>query len=216
MQLPENPFLPTPSRASAWAEGFTKGYLAISSPEPGENVGAEDIDAFNQGVASGEGCARTGIEFGDPCVAAAEESPAEAPLLTWNASEILHSAWDMRSLVWGVTNLAKVGEGIAGLVVVAIEIACSAKGTLPPEQVLPTLPQPVVDTLASYGFTSLELFCGAGLDPSATDCEIRVTPLFTSLDLARQAAIAMNRPQWLAAEWRTDQSNSFQIVDAGP
>jgi hypothetical protein len=67
----------------------------------------------------------------------------------------------------------------------------------------------------SYGLESLELFCSAGLDANATDCEIRVSPLFTSLDQARQAAIAMNRSQWVVASWRTDQTNSFVIVDSG-
>jgi hypothetical protein len=87
--------------------------------------------------------------------------------------------------------LGKVAAGIAGLCVVLIELAVSLpKHTLPPDEVLPTLGQPVVNTLASYGLTLLELFCGAGLDPTATDCEIRLTPLFTSQDLARQAALA--------------------------
>ncbi len=210
MQLPQNPFLPAPSEASAWAEGFTKGFVAIASPQPGENVGAEDIDAFNTGVAAGEESARTGVEIGDPCVAALEEhGPGHAPGMVINAFEIAHGVWEARQL-------ATLAAGIAGIMVALIELACTLPvHTLPPDEVLPTLGQPVVDTLASYGLTSLELFCGAGLDATATDCEIRLTPLFTSQDLAQQAAIAMNRSQWVVARWRTDQSNSFRVVDSG-
>jgi hypothetical protein len=101
-------------------------------------------------------------------------------------------------------------------VVALIELACTLPvHTLPPEEVLPSLGQPTIDALASYGLESMELFCGAGLDPAAADCEIRLSPLFTSLDQAREAAIAMNRSQWVVASWRTDQSNSFEIVDSG-
>ena len=63
----DNPFLPSPSQAAAWSEGFTKGIAAIASPEPGENVDADDIEAFNQGVATGEESARLGMDLGDPC-----------------------------------------------------------------------------------------------------------------------------------------------------
>jgi len=205
-----NPFLPSPSAASAWAEGFTKGFTATSSPEPGENVIAEDIDAFNQGIRSGEESARAGISLGDPCVAASEEhSPLHVPGIAINAAEIAHGAWEARHL----TTLA---GGIASIVVALIELACTLPvHTLPPEEVLPDLGQPVVDTLVSYGLESMELFCGAGLDAAAVDCEIRLSPLFTSFEQARQAAISMNRFQWVVVSWRTDQSNSFEIVDSG-
>src|SRR5262249_16696418 len=130
-----------------------KGYAAISSPQPGENVGADDIDAFNQGVAAGEESARTGIEMGDPCVPALEEhGPGHVPGMVINAAEIAHGFWKARQL-------ATLGGGIAGIMVALIELACSSPvHTLPPDEVLPTLGQPVVDTLASYGLTSLQLF----------------------------------------------------------
>ena len=205
----QNPFLPSPSAASAWAEGFTKGFTAISSPEPGENVTAEDIDAFNQGVAAGAVSASTGISLDDPCIAASEEhGPLHVPLMVLNRAELMHGAWE-------ILHQKKLAAGIAGIVVALIELACTLPvNTLPPEEVLPSLGQPMVDALVSYGLESMELFCGAGLDPTAVDCEIRLSPLFTSLDQARQAAIAMNRFQWVVARWRTDQSNSFEIVDS--
>jgi len=206
----ENPFLPSPTAASAWAEGFTKGFTAISSPEPGENVMAEDIEAFNQGVAAGEESARTGISLGNPCIAASEEhGPLHVPGMVINAAEIAHGVWEAR-------HLRTLAGGMAGIVVALIELACTLPvHTLPPEEVLPSLGQPAVDVLASYGLESMELFCGAGLDATAADCEILLSPLFTSLEQARQAAITMTRFQWVVASWRTDQSNSFEIVDSG-
>jgi hypothetical protein len=87
--------------------------------------------------------------------------------------------------------------------------------TLPPENVLPSLGQPMIDWLASFGLDSMELFCGAGLDPEATDCEICLSLLFNSEDQARQAAIGMHRSKWVVVSWRTDQSGSFRVVDSG-
>jgi hypothetical protein len=207
----DNPFLPAPTAASAWAEGFAKGYIAMTSPEPGENIGADDIDAFNQGVTAGEESARVGISLGDSCIPASEEhGPMHVPGMLINAGEIAHGVWEARQL-------ETLAGGIAGIVVALIELACTLPvHTLPPEQVLPDLGESTVATLISYGIESMELFCGAGLDPTANDCEICLSPLFTSLDQAREAAIAMNRFQWVVASWRTDQSNSFQIVDSGP
>jgi hypothetical protein len=63
----DNPFLPSPSQAAAWSEGFTKGIAAIASPEPGENVDADDIEAFNQGVATGEKARGWAWTSGIPC-----------------------------------------------------------------------------------------------------------------------------------------------------
>ena len=125
-----------------------------------------------------------------------------------NGIEILHGAWEAR-------HLATLAGGVAGIVVALVELSCTLPvHTLPPEQVLPALGQPLVDTLAAYGIDSMELFCGAGLDAAAVDCEIRLTPLFMSLDQARDTAIAMNGAKWVVVSWRTDQSGSFRIVDA--
>jgi len=202
-----NPFLPSPSAASAWAEGFTKGFAATSSPEPGENVSADDIDAFNQGVATGEECVRTGLSLENPCIAALEEEHLEAVHTVITNLEAAHVA---------VGFATKIAEGFAGLAVMLIELACTLPvHTLPPDEVLDNLGQPIVETLVSYGIESMELFCGAGVDAGATDCEIRLTPFFTTFDQAHQAAIEMNRFQWVVASWRTDQSNSFEIVASG-
>jgi hypothetical protein len=206
----QNPFLPAPLAASAWAEGFTKGFAAISSPEPGDDIALEDIAAFNQGVAAGEESTRTGIDMGDPCIPASEEhGPLHGAEVTVGTAHVMHGVWE-------VAHLGRLAAGVAGVVVGLIELAIALPvHTLPPEQVLPDLAQPLVDALASFGAGSMELFVGAGLDPTAADCEIRLTPLFKSIELARDAAIAMDRSQWVVASWRTDQSRSFKIVDDG-
>lgn len=206
----KNPFLPAPTQANAWAEGFTKGFAAQSSPEPSEEVGLGDIDAFNQGVEAGVAGCRDGIEFGDPCVPAAEEHGfAHAPGLVINAAEIAHGLWEAR-------HLATLAAGVAGLLVAFVDLAVTLPvSTLRPEDVLPGLGQPIIDRLAAFGLDSMELFCGAGLDPEATDCEIRLSPLFNTEDQARQAAIDMQRSKWVVVSWRTDQSGSFRVTDSG-
>jgi len=206
----ENPFLPAPTEARAWAEGFTKGFTALSSPEPSDQVGPGDTDAFNEGVEAGVGGARDGLEFSEPCVPAAEgEGPLEKAGMAFEGVELLHGLWEAR-------HVATLAAGIAGIVWVFVELAITAPvNTLPPEDVLPKLGQPIIDQLASYGVDSIELFCGAGLDPGATDCEIRLTPLFNSQEQARQAAVGMARWKWVVVSWRMDQCGSFRVVDSG-
>jgi hypothetical protein len=126
-----------------------------------------------------------------------------------NAAEIAHGVWELHSL-------ATVAGGVAGILVASVELACTLPvHTLPPEDVLPGLGQPMVDKLAAIGVDSMVFFCGAGLDPTATDCEIQATRLYTSLDQARDEAVAMKRLQWVVVSWRTDQSNSFRVEDSG-
>jgi hypothetical protein len=207
----DNPFLPAPSMAAAWSEGFRKGLAAISSPEPGEDVGPDDIDAFNQGVAAGVESASQGMELGDPCIPASEEhGPLHGPGMAINGAEIAHGVWE-------IAHLRHLAAGVAGILVALIELAVTLPvHTLPPEDVLPGLGQPMVDALVAIGIDSMELFCGAGLDPTAADCEIQLSRLFVTSEQARDAAIAMNRFQWVVVSWRTDQSNSFRVVDSGP
>lgn len=205
----ENPFLPAPTAAAAWAEGFTKGYLALSSPEPGENVGVDDIEAFNQGVAAGNQSAVVGIDFGDSCLAAAEEHGPLHP--AGIAIDTAHIAFG----VWEIFHLAKIAAGVAGIVYGVVCLAATLPHhTRPPEQVLPDLGEPLISALQNMGLDSMALFCGAGLDPLAHDCEIKLTPLFTSVEQARDAVLAMGRNPWLVVSWRTDQSNSFDVADS--
>ena len=80
-------------------------------------------------------------------------------------------------------------------------------------QVLPQLGQDMTEKLTSFGAGSLELFSGVNLDLSSEDCTMSMSPLFVSLDQARDTAVeAAGIDGWLVVSWRTDQSNSFRIV----
>ena len=198
-----NPYLPSPSQADAWSEGIAKGFLGSSSTDPSENVGPDELDAYNEGVLVGLDAAENGFPVDDVCIAAGEtEDPFEMPRDTIEYGGI---ALDVANGAWaGVA---------AGLFVSAVLLLITApENTLPPEQVLPGLGQPLVDRVASFGLDSVELFCGVGSDPSATDCELKVTNLFNNLKQARDATIALDRSPSFVVSWRTDQSGSFRIV----
>jgi len=203
----DNPFPLASASAPVWCNGFVLGLTgpdhSIDAPE---NVPQEDVDAFNAGVLAGQQAAVDGLSLSGPCVPAAEEASEAGHAIT--GVEILHAAWDMRKL-------ATLAHGIAGLAVAFVELACTLpKHTLPVEQVLPNLGQTVTDTMSAFGVGSLELFCGAGLDATQEDCEIRLTPFFTALEPARNAITAMGRPSWAIVSWRTDQSGSFRVVES--
>jgi hypothetical protein len=205
----QNPYLPMPSAAAAWAEGFAKGFLAVSSSEPGETVAPEDYQAFNEGVAAGEQAASSGLELDEPCISAAEEPPpgVHEAALVWDAVHFGSSF---------VEHGPKLVRGTASLVVTFIELACSLpKHVQAPEQVLPEHAGSILNLLTNYGLDHLQLYCGAGLDVRATGCEIRLTPLFKTVDQARAAALEMARYEWVVVSWRTDQSNSFRAIEGG-
>lgn len=199
-----NPYLPSPQKASAWAEGFIKGFIAQSSPEPSSEVGAEDIEAFNEGVQSGVEAQDNGLMFAPECAAASNSTEDTEALKHWFE---------------GFDTAAEVIEGGAGLVGAlsglilpfCLFLITAPVGTLPPEQVLPTLAQPLVDDLAAMGVGSVELYCAVGIDPTAHDCEFRLSPLFLKIDQAQSAAQAMGRQRWIIVSWRTDQCGSFKI-----
>jgi hypothetical protein len=203
-----NPYLLEPTAASAWAEGFVKGFTGPQfSAEPPPNISVDDVTAYVEGVAVGEQGANDGLVFSNPCISALEpHSPLADPIHAISGAEILHGIWELR-------HLATLAAGLTSLAVTFIELACTLPvHTLPPEQVLPDLGQPIIDTLAAYGIGSLELFCSAGLDATSENCEILLSPMYKSLQEASQAAEAMGRPEWLVVSWRTDASGSFRVV----
>lgn len=201
-----NPY-PTPSTSfGAWANGFFSGLTgpshSIAAPA---DIAPPDVDAFNAGVLAGQQSAVDGISLSTPCVSAMASSSEAVHVLS--GAEILHGLWEMRSL-------KTLGMGLAGIFVALVELAVTLpEDTLPPEQVLPDIGQKLVDELNSYGVGPLEIFCGAGSDVSQDGCEIKLTPVFTSLEQAHDAAIALGRAQWVVASWRTDTSDSFRLVD---
>jgi hypothetical protein len=200
-----NPYEAIPYKEQAWAEGFCKGLAAIVSPTPSDSIYSEDYDAFNDGVATGADIAVNGIPFDSPCVAALEGSPGHTVGLLIDGAHILHSAWE--------AYLGIIAGAFAGLLVVVVSVGASAHYALPAGQILPQLGQEITEILASFGVGSLEFFAGVTLDLSSEDCTMLMSPLFLSLDQARDTAIASaGSDGWLVISWRTDQSNSFRIV----
>ena len=202
-----NPYLPSPSAASAWAEGFIKGFAGPEfSSEPPSNIAEVDVAAYTEGEIAGQQSAIEGLVFSDPCISAGEPHSEVGHLIS--GVELLHGAWE-------ASHLATLAGGLAGITVALIELACTLPvHTLPPEQVLPNLGQPIADLLSSLGVGSLELYCAAGLDATSDDCEFIVSPMYKSLEQARNAAKVMNRRSWVIASWRTDMCGSFQIVES--
>jgi hypothetical protein len=205
-----NPYLPSPGASNAWAEGFIKGFAGpIYTTEPPPNIASEDVVAYAEGVISGQQSAIKGLSFAGPCISAGEGHNAISEANHFiNVLEIGHGAWE-------AVHLGKLVAGLTGVTVAFIELACTLPvHAQPPEQVLPNLGQTLVDTLSLYGLDSIELFSAAGLDPTSSACEIAVSPMFKSLDEARQAAAAMGRKDWVIVSWRTDACSSFRVVES--
>ncbi len=205
--LIQNPFLPAPSQARAWSQGFAQALTAKASPSPTDAVGPDDVGAFNQGVQAGLACQDSGIDVGLTCVAAGESSDAEELGLA------LHGFEAAGSLAIELAKRAFVGALGEALFSVAQLIAFGAKGTQPPELVLPKIGQGIVDQLAEAGAGSLQLFLGVGIDPGSEGCEFKLSPLFLSVDQARSAVKAIGRASWIIVSWRTDASGSFAMEE---
>jgi hypothetical protein len=201
-----NPYETIPYKEAAWAEGFCKGLAAMSSPEPSDAISEEDYDAFNEGVAVGADISANGIPFDSPCVAALEGAPGHGAGLAVDGAHLVHAGWEAR-------HLAGLAGSFASLLLIIISVGCSANHELPPGDVLPGLGQEITDKLVSYGAGSLEFFSGVNLDLTSEDCTMSMSPLYLTLEQARDAAIEAAGPDgWLVVSWRTDQSNSFRIV----
>ena len=208
----ENPYIghPSPSLADAWAMGFVRGYADSSVPiDPPEDMDENDGTAYSEGIQAGRQGAIDGLDLGK-CIPAGEPHPGEAFEHFVTGAEVLHGLWEIRKL-------ATLAAGVAGLVVALVEIGCSGRVVLPLNQtMLPDAATPLLDAMDAYGVGSLEIYAGIGRDPLSEDCEIALTGLFPSLSDARDAAMALGRPDWLVVSWRTDQCGSFRVVEAAP
>lgn len=197
-----SPFSPL---ASAWVEGWVKGFSSNPPLAASDAIDAASSSAFNLGIVAGEQSAANGIECASPCISVAEEHSGEPAVVEFEITSV------------SLDFLHAISHGLAGLFVFVIELAVSLPHRAEdPAQVLPPLGDKLMETLGAFGLSSWELFVGAGIDPIADGCEIRVTPLFKSADQAREAVMAMGRTPWIVASWRTDMSNSFKIVDSSP
>lgn len=201
----ENPFLPSPPDAAAWAEGFLKGLTRSADTSASGTVDQQSMAAFLKGIQAGEDAAANGLSVGSECVSAAESESSETPSIAFEGLSIAKEA------VFGSKLL---GHALSGLFVLAIELAV----TLPhraedPATVLPQIGSALVDDLNAMGVAPTELFVGAAVDPLADGCEIKLTAMYITPAQAREAVTAMGRSVWIVGGWRTDQSNSFRVVD---
>lgn len=204
-----NPFLGTPQEAG-WAMGFAFGFSSPpqSVPPPGV-IAPELVDAFNEGVLVGQQAAIEGFEFGAECIDTIEEHSF--------GSLVFHSATPVIEIghgIWELRNLATVAAGIGGILVGLIELAVALPADVrTPEEVVPSLGVRLFEQLGKLGLGILEIFCGAGLDDQSTACQIKVSRVFKSFDQARDAALSMGRDAWLVVRWRTDTTDTFDIID---
>jgi hypothetical protein len=209
----ENPYLGpvfSPAQTDAWAEGFVRGYADSSVPiDPPPEIDQEAGAAYSEGIQAGRQGAIDGLDIGK-CIAAGEPDPGEDFEHLITGADIAHGLWD-------AVKLGEVAAGLTSLVLLLIEIGCSAKAVLPLSQtMLPDAATPLLDAMNDYGVPSLEVYVGVGRDPLSKDCEIQLTGLYPAISSARDAVHAMGRSDWLIVSWRTDQSGSFHIVEAAP
>jgi hypothetical protein len=160
-----------------------------------ENVEVEDADSFQQGVLVGQQAAIDGLEIvPDPCVDLNKEPPA---ILDFSASgfealvmrkEIIKGAFG-GALFSGVLLLADLS--------VALETHFDNPG-----EALQARAAALQSLLTEMGIAdSMELFLGGGVEFDKTGCELKLTPVFRSLESARSAAQAIGRRGRLVVSW---------------
>jgi hypothetical protein len=219
----ENPFLIPPRvegpQSRSWGVGFTWGFQgpAFSSLTT-DNLAIEDADAFDLGVLAGQQAAIEGVPLDNPCVDLSVEHPA---LLAWeNPNEVGEVFGVFIEVVFIGTEIAKhtLMKAAAGAIfsgpLLLLELAIGLETfSEDPEVELSRRAALLGGALADLGFSEpMECFLGAGIDLSATGCELKMTPLFRHLDDARSAARGMGRPAWIVVSWRNNQSGGAKLV----
>jgi hypothetical protein len=191
------------------AFGFASPNYSIGPPPgiaPKIPAAPEVIDAFNQGQLAGQQFAINGLPLPPECVDASENDLAAAEGLFG----LMHT-YDAIALAKAGALGASLVAGVIAFIDLSIAVQTFHKD---PEEVLPGLGEQFVSLLSDLGVGSMEIYCSVGVDNSVQGCQIKLSSLFRSLDQARDAAVAMARPQWLIARWRTDQSGSLTIVES--
>ena len=204
----DNPFLPSPTGAAAWSEGFVKGLVSQSTPAPGPEIAAEDDDAFTQGVAAGAAAQTTGLEPPRACIAAVPDDETFE-----DAKGVVEGLETATEVIRGIVEAGLAGA-LTGLAVSLVLFIVTTPGTtVTPSTPLSDIGQPLLDRLAAMGVGSLQLYCGVGVDSTDASCTYKISSLFLQQDQAQAAITAMNRSTWVLLSWRTDQCGSFTIVD---
>jgi hypothetical protein len=70
--------------------------------------------------------------------------------------------------------------------------------------------------LDALGITQGDIFFALGIDDNVTNCELLLSPVFKTLEQARDAALNMGRPKWLVAHWALDLASGFEVAETNP
>jgi hypothetical protein len=203
-----DPFLGTPQEGG-WPMGFAFGFMGPNVTDPPPSVIAPElIDAFNQGRLAGQQAAVDGVALSSECMDASQDVPA-------GAEDVVIGSHLLEGLGIAADFLAShIGHGVAGIAVLLFELTIPGPPPTAPEDVLPALGQKFVENLNAMGIDSGDLFVAVGVDMQVTGCELKFSPLFKTIDQARNAADAMGRPHHVIAHWQLNASGSFEIVEA--
>lgn len=207
----QNPFLEVPQvespQSRSWALGFAFGFQgpAESSMAPTE-IAPEDADAFDQGVLAGQDAAINGLEFPNVCVDLHSEGPSVPHLAVDGTVEGGLTIFELAKGAFAGALL----EGVLMVVMLSISLETFSDD---PDEALAGQASALQRTLQRLGIeNSMELFLGGAVDTSNFGCELMMTPVFRTLEAASASARGLGRPQWIVTSWRTDQSNSVNIV----
>lgn len=211
--MTQNPFLTPPQIESdasrSWAMGFAFGFQGPdhSSMTPAD-IQPEDADAFDVGVLAGQEAAINGLPFRQSCVDLHSEGPSVPHLAVEGGVDAGIAVFSL--LKNGFHLFGSIAEGVISIVTlsIALETFSDDPGTALEERAAA-----LQGLLQRMGIEdSMVLFVGGAVDLSAFGCELLLTPIFRSQEAAESAARATGRPKWLVASWRTDQSNSIDLV----
>jgi hypothetical protein len=219
----ENPFLTPPQvespQSRSWASGYIWGFEGpANSSLPQADLAIEDNDAFDQGVLAGQSSAINGLELDNPsCINLNVEQPALLhPLEVKNFPEALDVGLEAGATAYEIAHIglaAFFGSGI--LLAVGLSIGLETFSD-DPGAVISENATRIQDQLSEMGFTaSFSLFVGGAIDPGQAGCELKMTSIFRQLEDAKAAALAMGRPHFVVASWRSDQSGGVEVVASG-
>lgn len=156
---------------------------------------------------AGQQAAIEGLPFQPECVDLGVERPTLPHLIPSGFEGVM-------AITEAVTKGLVAGIGSAILAVVELCEAESFPAT-DPENAISRAAAQLADTLTSMGITdSMELFVGGGIDMNVAECELKLTPIFRTIERARQTAQAMGRPHFVVVGWRTDASGGVMLADS--
>lgn len=205
------PFRPYEGHQLAYYQmGFAKGFAAdASTVDPSVGVPNDSLDVYNEGLSDGALYATDGFPIEPECYDLSHDHTAP--------QVILHSI-DFAIEGWGVIHAYKMVGAIAASfegAVLLLMLSISLQSEFDdPDKILSVSDFATFsDALATVGEpVSIELFFGGGVDFDQAGCELKMTRVYKTLDEARSALSALNRPTGFIASIRTDMSG-FQFVE---